>query len=214
MLGRLLFRTGSRLLAAGMIFAAAGISFAQTPGAVGGRPGAYPVNPANNAFQQEEGLRSYYLSHPYRYYGYPSSTDPSLSASPSWLGGLPLGTRYAEPADSHRPELPYGFFDNTPPAGPPRRPFVALTTSDTSALLTVRVPANAEVWVEGVKTSSTGPLRRFQSPPLQPGQRYVYTVRAQWQENGQPVTDTHKVDVAAGANISVNFQYPAPRVTR
>src|SRR5262249_40914799 len=45
------------------------------------------------------------------------------------------------------------------------------STSDaasTAVRINVRVPADAEVWVEGAKTTQTGTRRTFVSPPLDP----------------------------------------------
>jgi uncharacterized protein (TIGR03000 family) len=73
-------------------------------------------------------------------------------------------------------------------------------------LILVHVPTpNAEVWVEGWKTTSTGSWRQFLSPPLEPGERYVYEVRAHWFENGREINQTRKVPVRAGEQIIVDF---------
>jgi len=79
---------------------------------------------------------------------------------------------------------------------------------ETSAQVTVSVPANAEIWFEGNKMTSTGSVREFQSPPLTPGKRYTYEVRARWKENGQEVTQTQQVEVTAGTRVNVQFPEP------
>jgi uncharacterized protein (TIGR03000 family) len=73
------------------------------------------------------------------------------------------------------------------------------------AHLNVQVPANAQVWIEGVKTTQTGTSRQFQSPPLTPGTNYSYEVRAHWMANGQPVDRTRNVSVHAGGQVLVNM---------
>jgi uncharacterized protein (TIGR03000 family) len=79
----------------------------------------------------------------------------------------------------------------------------------TAVLAEVRVPtANAELWVEGRKTASTGSWRQFRSPPLVPGERYVYEFQARWLEEGKPVSQTRKVIVRAGTAILVDFTTP------
>lgn len=75
--------------------------------------------------------------------------------------------------------------------------------------ITARVPADAELWFEGSKTVSKGPVRVFQSPPLTPGVRYTYDLRARWNENGHEVTQTQKVEVTAGDDINVSFPMPS-----
>jgi uncharacterized protein (TIGR03000 family) len=80
-----------------------------------------------------------------------------------------------------------------------------VTSSDTRALITVSVPADAEIWFEGTKMTSTGSVREYQSPPLTPGSGYTYDIRARWNENGHEVTQTQQVDVAAGSRVNVHF---------
>jgi len=67
------------------------------------------------------------------------------------------------------------------------------------------VPADAEVWFDGTKTTTAGPVREYQSPPQTPGQQYTYEVKARWQENGREVTQTQQVDVSAGGHFEVRF---------
>jgi uncharacterized protein (TIGR03000 family) len=81
----------------------------------------------------------------------------------------------------------------------------ATTQPDTRAQITVSVPADAEVWFEGSKTVSTGSVREYQSTPLTPGMRYVYEIRARWNESGHEVTQTQTVEVSAGTHIGVEF---------
>jgi uncharacterized protein (TIGR03000 family) len=75
----------------------------------------------------------------------------------------------------------------------------------TTAHVTTSVPAGAEIWIDGTKTTSTGTVRQFQSPPLTPGQPYNYEIRARWSENGHEVTQTQKVEVTAGGHVNVTF---------
>jgi uncharacterized protein (TIGR03000 family) len=82
-------------------------------------------------------------------------------------------------------------------------------TADSPANLTVTVPADAELWFDGTKTVSTGPVRLFHSPPLEPGRRYTYDIRARWQEDGRDVTQTQTVPVTAGADHNVSFPLPS-----
>ncbi len=79
---------------------------------------------------------------------------------------------------------------------------------DTMAHVTVRVPAEAEIWVEGIKTTSTGPVREFESPPLTPGSPYTYDIKVTWKQNGHEVTQTQRFDVTAGAHINLAFPLP------
>jgi uncharacterized protein (TIGR03000 family) len=76
---------------------------------------------------------------------------------------------------------------------------------DTRAQITVSLPADAEIWFQGTKTSTTGAVREYQSPPLVPGTRYTYELRARWSQNGHEVTQTQQVEVAAGTHVNVHF---------
>ena len=80
-----------------------------------------------------------------------------------------------------------------------------------TVLIQVHVPSpNAELWVEGWKTASKGDWRQFLSPPLVPGQGYVYEVRARWLKNEREVNQTRQVPVRAGEQIFVDFTMPEP----
>ena len=79
------------------------------------------------------------------------------------------------------------------------------TPVDTTAHVTATVPADAEIWIDGTKTTSTGAVRQFQSPPLTTGQQYSYEVRAGWSEHGHEVIQTQNVAVTAGAHVTVSF---------
>jgi|GEM_PF-4760446 uncharacterized protein (TIGR03000 family) len=67
-----------------------------------------------------------------------------------------------------------------------------------TAVLIAHLPEHAVFWVEGIRTRSTGRTRYFQSPPLRPGQKYNYHVRAAWIEDGRWVSQTCLVPVETG----------------
>ena len=48
------------------------------------------------------------------------------------------------------------------------------------AVLEVHLPADAELELDGNKTKLTGEVRRFESPPVQPGKTFAYGLRATW----------------------------------
>jgi len=80
-------------------------------------------------------------------------------------------------------------------------------TSQT-ALIEVRVPAEAEVWFDGEKSIQTGLERSFRSPALQPDTIYSYEVKARWTENGKPVEKMRKVRIMKGEQIRITFLNP------
>jgi uncharacterized protein (TIGR03000 family) len=73
------------------------------------------------------------------------------------------------------------------------RPYFALPT------------AEARVWLNDAPAESTSANRRFQSPPLEPGQSYSYRLRAQSVEDGRTVERSTKVLVQAGKQVQVDL---------
>ncbi len=76
--------------------------------------------------------------------------------------------------------------------------------------LSVKVPdPAAEILVDGKKTAQTGTDRTFESPPLEAGKGYTYTLTARWIERGQPVEVSKVVSGAPGETVKVDFSTPA-----
>jgi uncharacterized protein (TIGR03000 family) len=80
------------------------------------------------------------------------------------------------------------------------------------AYFTVTVPADAKVMVNDAETKNTGIARRFHTPAtLEAGKSYEYTFRAQWMENGQPVTRDRTVQFKAGNDLAIDFTEASAR---
>lgn len=75
----------------------------------------------------------------------------------------------------------------------------------TSVLLTVKLPAEASLTIDGARTSQTGSERQFISPPLPEGKVFVYTLKATWTADGKKMEREKKVEVKAGARINVDL---------
>jgi len=74
------------------------------------------------------------------------------------------------------------------------------------AYIHVMVPPQAEVMFEGTPTQQRGPNRMFQTPPLEQGHNYSYTITARWQDqNGREMTRTRKVSLQPGQTQNVSF---------
>lgn len=69
----------------------------------------------------------------------------------------------------------------------------------------LRVPVDAEIWVNGVKTKQSGESRYFFSPPLTPGKKYNYQMRLRWTKDGKPVEEKESILVQAGQTIRRDF---------
>jgi uncharacterized protein (TIGR03000 family) len=76
-----------------------------------------------------------------------------------------------------------------------------------SGLLTVWVPYDAKVTVNGLPTQSTGSRRRFVSYGLRPGFSYKYVVRAEIVRGAQVVEDTKTIVLTAGGQGDLAFSF-------
>ncbi|HZY88900.1 MAG TPA: TIGR03000 domain-containing protein [Gemmataceae bacterium] len=144
------------------------------------------------------GLGGYGLGYGLSGYGYGGYSYPSYYGStyvntPSYVDY----SSYYPPVDTTGYVAPADY--NVAPAAP-----------DNEAHITLNVPANAEVWFDGDKTTQAGPTRQFVSPPLTPGQTYTYHVRARWVQNGKPVDQTRELHVQANQQTIENFPAGAP----
>lgn len=153
----------------------------------GGYRSYNPFYRSYSPFYGSYGDYPYYGSYGYSYpYDYSTYADSSYGyVAPSYVGD---GTSAAPVAGTYQA------------INPP---------SDTSAHITVNVPADARLWFDDAPTTSTGPVRKFDSPPLTSGTPYSYEVRATWNENGREVTQTQQVAGTAGAQASVSFPVPS-----
>jgi uncharacterized protein (TIGR03000 family) len=67
-----------------------------------------------------------------------------------------------------------------------------------TAVIVGHLPENALIWFEDQPTSQRGTLRQWVSPRLDPSLSYRYTVRVQWPENDEWVSQMHSFPVKAG----------------
>jgi uncharacterized protein (TIGR03000 family) len=78
----------------------------------------------------------------------------------------------------------------------------------TSATIVVQLPADAKLLIENEATTSTGASRVFQSPVLNPGKEYHYTLKAEVVRDGKPVRFEKVVEVKAGQITPVTLTLP------
>jgi uncharacterized protein (TIGR03000 family) len=80
------------------------------------------------------------------------------------------------------------------------------SVADNRARVRVEVPSStAQVWIEGQAMTQQGTVRNFDTPPLETGNRYVYSVRARWLQNGVEKDQTKDVRFQPGQDVSVRF---------
>jgi uncharacterized protein (TIGR03000 family) len=78
------------------------------------------------------------------------------------------------------------------------------------AKVTVRVPEDAKLYVDGVLCPLTSTSRTFETPKLEPGRRYYYTVKAEVVRDGQAQAESRRVYVEAGKSTTVEFKDLSP----
>jgi uncharacterized protein (TIGR03000 family) len=76
---------------------------------------------------------------------------------------------------------------------------------DPTALLSLRVPTDAEVYIGEDKSLQKGSYRMFKTPPIPPGESRPYQFKVRWTENGKPVERTRKVELHAGQVLKFDF---------
>jgi len=82
------------------------------------------------------------------------------------------------------------------------------------AYITVRLPADARLNVQGVDCPLTSDTRTFDTPVLEPGQKYSYLLRAEVLRDGRTVSQTQRVTFRSGQRVRVSFEdLGAPSLT-
>lgn len=126
---------------------------------------------------------------------------PAAPAMPVEPGEMP-----AQPNPNEPPAAMPGMV----PADPtmPVEPGSTFTpTPETSGVVTVWVPFDAKVTINGIATRSTGSRRQFVSFGLKPGFSYKYEIRAEVVKEGKTMEDTRTVVLTAGQNTAVAFGF-------
>ncbi len=93
------------------------------------------------------------------------------------------------------------------PAAPGKSTTLSTPTMDTSAILTVYVPAEAKVTINGKLTRTAGSKRQYVSFGLMPGFSYKYEVKAELVRDGQLVEDTKVISLTAGERGALAFGF-------
>jgi len=147
--------------------------------------------------------RPYYGAASWPYSGY----GLGLGGYAPYYGGLALAAY-----DSFYPQPAVGGLalgQNPPAQNPP--PSDRPPPPDNAGHLQLIVPDNAEVVIDGVKTTQTGKTREFVSPALTPGSRYVYKVTVRYTDaNGKVVEDPRDIRFQANDWFTIDFTRPAP----
>lgn len=76
------------------------------------------------------------------------------------------------------------------------------------ATITVQLPANAKLLVDGKATTSTSEIRRFTTPPLEAGKSFHYNFEARVEREGKIATISQRVEVRAGEQRDIRMSLP------
>jgi uncharacterized protein (TIGR03000 family) len=76
------------------------------------------------------------------------------------------------------------------------------------ATVIVTLPVDAALTIDDTPTRARAARRTFVSPPLDPGQTYHYTLKAEAMRGGKAVTATQRIDVRAGRATRVELVLP------
>jgi len=136
----------------------------------------------------------------------PCCTDTPTTGSVSIQGTMTPPGPTPTPAKKPVVEPPAPTpVDIAPPV--PTPPKTSSLSSENSGVLTVWVPYDAKVTVNGRETKSTGSRRQFVSYGLKPGLSYKYVIKAEVVRDGQTVEDTRTVALTAGQITAVAFGF-------
>lgn len=201
-MNRFISFTGGTALAIAAMFASGPVAYAQHHGGGGGGGGSYHgggMGGYGGGYRGGYGGYGYGGYGGYGYgYGYPGF---GLYLG---LGGYGGGYGYAPSYDSYSPAN-----INPDYSGGVQTQSSYTPNVNTTARLDIRVPADAQVWVDDFQVQQTGAFRQLVTPPvLEQGKTYHYNLKATWNANGQPVTEERKINVQAGLASLVDFTKP------
>jgi uncharacterized protein (TIGR03000 family) len=90
-----------------------------------------------------------------------------------------------------------------PGGGKPGKP--EETSTSAPAHVVVKLPDEARLFVDDQPCPLTTATRSFDTPTLEPGRVYYYTIRAEVTRAGKPVTESKRVTLRAGTESVVEF---------
>lgn len=132
-------------------------------------------------------------------YGYGYSGGSSVYGSYSYPGAAAPVVVPVEGGTKFDPATPPKVEDKKDPTKPKSN------ESGMGANLKFVLPANAKLYVDGRLTGGNGNERTFFTPPLAPGQKYFYEVKAEIAVGGEVVVEEKRVIVSAGENVVETF---------
>jgi uncharacterized protein (TIGR03000 family) len=136
-------------------------------------------------------------------YSTPAYPPGSIEYSPS---GVMPETNQIPPAPANGGESEPTPADDATPPGPARTGTDA-NPDDESAILNLRLPVDSVVYVNGKRTRTPGDFRSYVSRNLEPGKLYTYEIRAEVERDGETLTRTKVVELAAGLEKTLDIDF-------
>jgi len=86
------------------------------------------------------------------------------------------------------------------------QPPTVIVAGKAPARLTIELPADAKLFVDGQLIAGSGPSRQFHTPELPAGQAFYYELKAEVIVNGKASIEEAKVVVKAGEVSTAKFE--------
>jgi len=169
----------------------------------GGGGGGHSGGGGGGAGAHPGGYHGGYYHGGYPYYGRGYGYYPGVSIGIGFYSGYSNG--WYGP-DWYAPEIAVSYSSPGPgyayAGAPPSKPAIA----EDRAYITIQLPVSrAEIWIEGEKSVQDRASQEYISPPLTPGKKYYYQVRARWTENGKAVEQKRTFEIYPGKPVLVDF---------
>jgi uncharacterized protein (TIGR03000 family) len=147
---------------------------------------------------------SYYpYSYSYGYYPYAYSYYPYSYSSPAYYGYAPTYVTPQTVVAAPTTSTYQSFY--------PSSTSLSTLSSPNSAVVRVLTAPDAQIWFDGVAMTQTGAVRTFETPDLQPGEKYRYDVKVRYVDNGVPVERERRISVSAGHTATADLTPAALR---
>jgi uncharacterized protein (TIGR03000 family) len=131
----------------------------------------------------------------------PAVPDSGFSAPAAPAGAAPAGTRGTEEGGRDQ--------GKSRDEGKSRE-----SLAPAPARLIITLPADAKLMIDDYVARSTAGTRTFVSPPLERGQAYHYTLKAELRRGDEPVTVTREATVRAGQETHVTLDFAGKSVAQ
>jgi uncharacterized protein (TIGR03000 family) len=124
------------------------------------------------------------------------------------VAAIPTSNSVQNTNASIAPTIPSGETNATTAANVPGISAPSPTPAVERAMIRVKLPPGATLYVDEHRSPSNDLVRQFSTPPLPVGKEFAYLMKAEVVRNGQVETFTQKVPFKAGERVDVDFTVP------